>query len=64
MTAVCAPQGRAGSRRVACVALHGGMALRIAYQVVGFGLPAYFTHRYTKRIRERSAAQLATVAGA
>ena len=48
----------------ACVALHGGMVLRIAYQVAGFGLPAYFTRRYTKRIRQRRAAQLAAVAAA
>ncbi|TVT46892.1 hypothetical protein FNH05_19710 [Amycolatopsis rhizosphaerae] len=37
----------------ACVALHGGIALRVAYQIIGFGLPALFTHRYTKRIRAR-----------
>ncbi|MTD53767.1 hypothetical protein [Amycolatopsis pithecellobii] len=41
----------------ACVALHGGIVAQIAYQVVGFGLPAYFTRRYTARIRNRRAAQ-------
>ena len=39
----------------ACVALNGGIVLRIAYQVVGLGLPAYLTRRYTARIRGRRA---------
>ncbi|MFD2420300.1 hypothetical protein [Amycolatopsis pigmentata] len=35
----------------ACVALNGGIVLKVAYQVVGFGLPAYFGHRYAARMR-------------
>ena len=37
----------------ACDAANASIFCRIAYQVAGFGAPAYFTHRYSAQIRAR-----------
>ncbi|GAA4392006.1 hypothetical protein [Tsukamurella soli] len=40
----------------ACDALDAPTLVRVAYQAVGCGVPAYFTHRYVARVRAARAA--------
>ncbi len=39
----------------ACDAANASILFRIAYQLVGFGVPAYFTHWYSAQMRARRA---------